>query len=157
MERKTKKKTVSSPESYQEAYKTFVLTKGHPPVSVYQFCHELGTEEADFYQYFSHFESLEQSLWKLFVQETVQILESDSAYAEYSGREKLLSFYYTFIEVLKKNRSYVLYSLKEVKKTELQPTLLREARTLFIQFLNGLLGEAKTKEEVVSRPLIGEK
>ena len=51
----------------------------------------------------------------------------------------------------------MLYSLKEVKKTELQPALLHEARTLFIQFLNGLLGEAKTKEEVVSRPLIGEK
>ncbi|MDN4164228.1 TetR family transcriptional regulator C-terminal domain-containing protein [Cytophagales bacterium LB-30] len=157
MERKTKKKTGSSAESYQEAYKTYVLTKGHAPVSVYQFCQEQGTEEADFYQYFSHFDAVEQSIWKAYVQETVQVLEADSAYAEYSGREKLLSFYYTLIEVLKKNRSFVLYSLKDVRKTDLHPTVLREARKHFLLFLSTLLGEAQAKEEVVSRPLIGEK
>ncbi len=63
---------------------------------------------ADFEANFYGFEDLENAIWLAFFEETQSRLRRESVYEEYSVREKLLAFYYTLIEVLKENRSYVV-------------------------------------------------
>ena len=57
---------------------------------------------------------LENAIWLSFFEKTISIIENDAAYPEYSVREKVLAFYYTLIEVLKENRSYVLKNFEHL-------------------------------------------
>ncbi|MEM9859943.1 MAG: TetR family transcriptional regulator C-terminal domain-containing protein, partial [Bacteroidota bacterium] len=85
---------------------------------------------------------------------TVDILHADKAYGDYSVREKLLSFYYTLVEVLKKDRSYVLVSLKDLKKKDLSPKFLSAFKSEFKEYIDELVAEGLETEEIVKRPLI---
>ena len=44
---------------------------------------------------------------------TMDVSHKNEDYAHFSNREKMLTFFYTFFEILTLNRSYVLYTLKE--------------------------------------------
>ena len=100
-------------EQFKKAYTEYVLEHGQPPVSVYSFANKLNTTEQEFYKYFNSFEGLEQDIWKGFFERTKARIESQDVYLQYSVREKLLSFYYTFIEELKANRSFILYTVSK--------------------------------------------
>lgn len=102
-----------------EAYTHFVLEKEHFPKSVYAFCKECGVEEADFYTHFGSLNNLRDAIWTAFYDNTHQLLDKNKDYPSLTRKDKLLSFYYTFFEVLLLNRSYVLFTLdKEAKPLE---------------------------------------
>jgi hypothetical protein len=73
-------------------------------------------------------------------------------------REKFLSFLFTWVEELKKNRSYLL-SLYGNKVTTFKnlPTDTREFKEKFSDFASELILEGKETQEIASRPLITEK
>jgi glycosyltransferase involved in cell wall biosynthesis len=52
---------------------------------------------------------------RMFYENTIQLIEKDKEYDSYDMRSKLLSFNFTFFELLTANRSYVLFALKEEK------------------------------------------
>lgn len=106
-----KKKKITS-EQLVDAYMAYVLTHNEPPKSVYAFAAEQNIEEAQFYQFFSSFNSLEQAIFKLFLHNTLNVLHKSADYETYDAQNKLLSFYYTFFEMLTANRSYVVYALQ---------------------------------------------
>ncbi|APG65506.1 heat-shock protein [Tenacibaculum todarodis] len=118
-------------------YMNSVLITGKP-TSVFSFAKENNFEESDFYSHYSNFESLEKSIFKIFVEETIQLLHSTEAYQEYSSKDKLLSFYFTFFEFLAANRSYVLFSFKEIKSNFSKVTVLKEMRSEFINFVHSI-------------------
>jgi hypothetical protein len=82
-------------------------------------------------------------------------LHQEPVYNEYSGREKLLAFYFTLLEVLKPKRSFVNFSLSEVKKPELMPAFLKGFREKYTDFVKDLIRESIDKGEIVDRPLVG--
>jgi len=124
------KKKILSKEDIVSTYMNQVLEKGEKPKSVYHFAKENDFTEAEFYTFFGTLEGLEKEIFKLFFTNTIDLLHKNTDYREYNMKNKMLSFYFTFFEVLTANRSYVLQSLKLNRnplKNLVQLTLLRDS------------------------------
>lgn len=124
------KKKILSKEDIVSTYMNQVLEKGEKPKSVYHFAKENDFTEAEFYTFFGTLEGLEKEIFKLFFTNTIDLLHKNTDYREYNMKNKMLSFYFTFFEVLTANRSYVLQSLKLDRnplKNLVQLTLLRDS------------------------------
>jgi Tetracyclin repressor-like, C-terminal domain len=107
----TKNKIISK-EDIVSIYMEEVLEKGQKPKSVYHFAKENDFTEAEFYAFLGTLEGLEKEIFRLFFVNTVDLLHKNAEYQEYDMKNKMLSFYFTFFEVLTANRSYVLQALK---------------------------------------------
>lgn len=142
-------------EKITKNYLEYLLEKGQKPESVYVFCKSVKIKEADFYQEFSNFGQIEGIIWKNFFNEALQTTKSEEVYDDYSVREKLLSFYYTWVEVLKTNRSYILLAFEYLEK----PIFLhknpqfQEFKYNFKDYANELLMEARETREVEPRAI----
>ncbi|UII19904.1 TetR family transcriptional regulator C-terminal domain-containing protein [Fulvivirga ligni] len=163
MEAKAKKTRKAAPKTnvaakIQDAYKTHLLTHGAPPPSVFKFMQDWKMKEADFYLYYGSFATIESKIWESYIDDTVSALSKDEVYPEYSVREKLLAFYYTLIEALKQDRSFVLLSLKSLRKSpEISPAFMRGFKAKYFQFVQRMVQEGIDSEEIVKRPLISER
>ncbi len=112
MAKKTKSEKVTD-DSIIAGYMNYVLEHETLPKSIYKFCIANDIEEAEFYQYFGSFEALRNGVWAKFFANTEKLLTENTDYAGASNREKLLTFFFTFFELLTLNRSYVLFALNE--------------------------------------------
>jgi hypothetical protein len=106
------KKKILTKDDIISIYMNEVLEKGERPKSVFHFVKEKDFSEAEFYTFFGTLESLEKEIFKLFVVNTIDLLHKNTEYQEYDMKNKMLSFYFTFFEILTANRSYVLQALK---------------------------------------------
>ena len=131
-------------ENILSAYVQHMLEKGIRPASVYAFAHELEMEEADFYTHFGSFEALEKAIFKAFFDQSMLLLEQNEEFREFDAKNKLISFYYTFFEVLKANRSYVLLVLNREKSQLKMLATLSGLKKAFSEFVAGL--EIETPE-----------
>ncbi len=150
--------TVDKTQKIQQAYKEYVLEKGTPPPSVYIFAKKLKMPEAEFYEYYNSFEAIESDAWLDYLRQTLLSLNADAAYDQYSVREKLLAFYYTWIEILKKDRSYVVYSYEKLR----QPVAryvgpLQPFKNGFYNYATELMMEGRESREVVTRPVVSDR
>lgn len=100
-------------ESIIDLYMENVLEQEHRPRSVYKFSKENDLTEEQFYEFFGSFEGLQKEIWIQFYNNTMVLLVKSPEFDAFDTREKLLTFYYTFFEILTANRSYVLFSLSE--------------------------------------------
>lgn len=91
-----------------DMYMDYYLEHGEAPKSVYHFAKLNNFEENEFYALFGSFEAVENNIFKAFFDQTVSLLSKSEEYQSFEARNKLLSFYYTFFEVLTANRSFVL-------------------------------------------------
>jgi AcrR family transcriptional regulator len=162
-------------EKIRNAYTEFVLENGHQPPSVFAFAKKLDIAEAEFYTHYGSFDAIEADIWLAAFDQTRQKLEADPTYQTYSVREKLLAFYYTWIEVLKAQRSFVVYSVGRLRDGMTRPsmagsmaqrgtvTLGSNSRTLmpfrdaFNDFIRDLLAEGRESREVEPRPFVTER
>lgn len=145
MSAKTKKQ---KPErnDLMAAFMTDTLEAERFPVSVYKFCKEHKISETDFYAHFGSLESLQKEIWNSFFNQTLELLEKDDAYGGYGNREKMLSFFFTFFELLGLNRSYILFSLRQ-QGTQLQELeQLRGLRRAYKTFTKELILEANSEK-----------
>lgn len=143
----------------EKAYIRHLLVHGKSPSSVFIFMEGLGEEEGVFYDHYASFRSLDNSLWGEFMEETLNKVKNEEVYAEYSAREKLLSFYFTLIEVLKQKRSYVVYTFEaSVSKRSFPPMpFLKHFKEKFEGYANELIMDGTTSGELQDRPIIGKK
>lgn len=160
METTAKKKTSKKDHRkiILENYQHHVLEHGKEPASIFKFAKELKMTEGDFYTWFTSFEAIKSAIWTQIFEETVTQLESQEVYKEYSAREKFLGFLFTWIEVLKNNRSYLLslYSDK-TKSLNSFPAELKEFRSKFKDFAAEIILEGKETQEIANRPIISER
>ena len=94
-------------------YMDHVLEHETMPKSVYKFAKANAITEDQFYQYFGSFDGLKKGIWSEFYSNTLALLNKSLEFDAFFPREKLLTFYYTFFELLTANRSYVLVALNE--------------------------------------------
>ncbi|MEM8893859.1 MAG: TetR family transcriptional regulator C-terminal domain-containing protein [Bacteroidota bacterium] len=144
-------------EVIREAYIEYILTEGQEPPSIFQFAKHLKLTEEDIYEYYNSFSGIEKDIWHQYFNTTIQSLEAEAVYAEYSIREKLLAFYFTLFGVLQKNRSYVLVSLKHLKKGDVNPRFLKVFKLDFEHYIKELIQEGIETGEVVSRPYVSDR
>ncbi|MHA7057909.1 TetR family transcriptional regulator C-terminal domain-containing protein [Aquimarina sp. M1] len=93
-------------------YMTYVLEHDQYPKSVYKFCKESKIKEEDFYKFFGSLDSVNRGIWNAFFTTTLDAMNASKEYEDLSSKDKMLTFFYTFFEMLTLNRSYVLFALK---------------------------------------------
>ncbi|WP_337045184.1 TetR family transcriptional regulator C-terminal domain-containing protein [Emticicia sp. 17c] len=142
-------------DKIKQAYIEYILEKGTQPESVYAFCKKLKIKEPDFYEEFSSFPQIESEVWKGFCTDAIVSAQKEEVYADYSVREKLLAFFYTWIEILKQNRSFILKAYETLQKPVYakRNTQLADFKTVFYSYINELLLEARETKEVEQRPI----
>ena len=96
-----------------KAYTNFLLLEGKRPLNVYKFCQDIKIEEAEFYVFFGSFEAIEKHVFQHLFDKTQKVLKKNKEFKKFSSKEKLLSFYYTYIENLTANRSLVSFLLRD--------------------------------------------
>lgn len=132
-----KKKTITA-ISLISMYMDYVLEHNEKPKSVFSFAKANNFEEALFYNHFGNFEALEQHIFKAFFEQTHELLEKSEDYSGFDARNKLLSFYFTFFELLTANRSYVVHALQTSKGNMKSLKALSELRKVFTHFIETL-------------------
>jgi hypothetical protein len=115
----------------------------------------LKIKEEDFYNEYSSFPQIESEIWKVLFIEARASAEREEVYQNYSVREKLLAFLFTWIETLKKNRSYILKSYEGFEKPiyTKRNVQLVDFKASFYDYVNELLMEARETREVEQRPI----
>ena len=132
-----KKKTISENDIIT-FYMDYVLEHDSNPKSVYSFAKANNFEESLFYSHFGSFEAIEKHIFNAFFKNTIDVLEKNNDYQNFDARNKLLSFYFTFFEILTANRSYVVYALEGNKKNLKALMKLSELKKAFTKYIDNL-------------------
>ncbi|PWK74212.1 AcrR family transcriptional regulator [Mucilaginibacter oryzae] len=148
---------MATTESIQNAYIDYVLTEGEQPKSVYIFAKQNQMTEAEFYQLYGSFEAVEQGIWSGLADKTLSEIRAQEVWAEYSSREKALSFFYGFFELLKNNRSFAVYSVKKQPKGFTTPKVFVPLKETFESFADEILKEGIESTELSDRKYFSKK
>jgi hypothetical protein len=145
----------SKKKSILDLFLQSVLENGKNPESVYQFCKANDLSEADFYKEYSSLKAIEKKVFGNFFTYTIEMLTKNEAYQQYGPQEKLLSFYFTFFEVLTANRSYALIALNQEKISLKNLQKLSDLRFHFKDyaksiFADNIASEIKNLEKIKS-------
>lgn len=144
------KKIKLTKETIVSLYMDYTLEHHEKPKSVYLFAKLNGFTEAEFYSFFGNLESIEKEIYTMFLEKTVELLSKDPNYETYDMKSKLLSFYFTFFELLAANRSYVTMSLNENKNQLKNLMQLSDLRTHFKNFIAGITtDEVRLQQEKI--------
>jgi hypothetical protein len=133
------KNKIISKEDIVSIYMNEVLEKGEKPKSVYHFAKENDFTETEFYTFFGTLEGLEKEIFRMFFANTVALLHQNADYLHYDMKNKMLSFYFTFFEILTANRSYVLQALKMDRNPLKNLTQLTSLRDSFKGYVAEIL------------------
>lgn len=129
----------------------YVLTEGQQPKSVYIFAKKNKMAEADFYQFFGSFDAIEQSIWSGYALNTLLEIRAQGVWPQYSAREKALSFFYAFFELLKSSRSFAVYSIKKQPKGFSTPKVFENLKEIFENFATEIINEGIESSELSDR------
>ena len=130
-----------------DAYSTQVLEHEKEPKSVYLFCKNNKIEETDFYKSFASLEDIKESIFSKFFDNAYTLISKEKGFDTQVPKEKLLSFYFTFFEVLLLNRSYVLFILSNSVDKMQKLSSLRRLRKSFKQFTSGLIEQGNNSKK----------
>jgi hypothetical protein len=147
-----KSKAASQEEQIITAYMSYVLEHEKFPSSVYKFCKQIELTEDVFYKHFGSLESVQKNIWKVFFNNAMALVQKNKDYEQYANKEKMLSFFFTFFEVLTLNRSYVLFTFSEFGFSARGMGQLKGLRRLIKEFASELIEEGnETKAFKISR------
>jgi hypothetical protein len=136
----TKKSTLTK-EKIITLFMDYRLENSTNPKSVYQFTKLNGFEEKDFYNSFGTLESVEKEIFRLFIEKTITLIKKDTNYEEYEIKNKILSFYFTFFELLSANRSYFVMYLSENSNDLKKIVQLSACKDEFLKFISEIISE----------------
>ncbi|WP_231459900.1 MULTISPECIES: TetR family transcriptional regulator C-terminal domain-containing protein [unclassified Pedobacter] len=142
---------MATAEQIRKAYLDYVLSNNEKPKSVYVFAKKLKITEADFYQFFSSFESIEKNIWFDVTYETINTIKEQEVWSQYSSREKMLSFFYSYMENLKNQRSFIIYSLRNFNGKIGTPTILAGVKPIFENFAEDIINDGLENGELAER------
>ncbi len=135
-------------EELIKRYMEFVLEADRVPLSVYKFAKAVKIEESEFYAHFGSISGLQKAVWTAFYEHSVSLMEKNKDYSNYANREKMLSFFYTFFELLGLNRSYVLFALNTEANTLKNLEQLKGLRKRIKAFASELIDEGNADKQL---------
>jgi len=141
-------------EVIQAKYIECVVATDDHPSDLYAFCSDVKITDVDFLTSFTDLKEVHAAIWQGFMIETLGALADDDQFASFSGREQLLAFYYTHIEVLKKHRAFILVDRHRMKVPIPLPRFMIGYKDSFIGFAKGLIAYAMETGEVADRKFL---
>ena len=148
---------MATPLTIQQAYIDYVLTNNEPPKSVYNFAKKLKITEAEFYNLFASFTAIEKSIWSDLTLTAITQVKAQDVWLAYSSREKILSFFYSYVELLKTQRSFIIYSLNQHKGKLSTPEVLSDVKPLFNSFTEDIINEGLESGELAERKFLSKR
>jgi len=148
---------MATTESIQSAYIDYVLTQGEQPKSVYVFAKQNEITEEEFYRFFGSFEALEQNIWAEIATKTISEIKTQEIWPQYSSREKALSFFYSFFELLKGSRSFAIYSFKRHPKGISHPRVLDILKVIVENFADDVIKQGLESGELADRRFLSKR
>jgi hypothetical protein len=133
-------KTSKSPDILS-MYMDSVLEHEKFPLSVYKFCKTNEIDEQDFYKSYASLDTIKYHVWQVFFDNTMGLLQKNKHYDSMDRKDRLLTFYFTFFEVLLLNRSYVLFALEGNESRMTKIGQLKKLRISFKSFASELIEE----------------
>ena len=134
----TKKITLSK-DLIVSMYMNYTLENNEKPKSVFHFSKVNGFTESEFYTFFGTLESIEKEIFNIFFDKTIELLQKDDNYESYDMKTKLLSFYFTFFELITANRSYVVMTLKQHQNQLKNLMILSEFRNKYKDYISQII------------------
>jgi AcrR family transcriptional regulator len=144
----------NSLESFFEQYAKYIGLHEKRPTSVTDFCDFAEASEEAFYEHFASLPALEKALWLHTFVETYLTITRDEVYENYTVREKLLSFYYTWLEFLKSYEAYIKHACQHTFPLDFHPAYWADFENSFRDYASQLLEEARVTEEFANRMVI---
>lgn len=142
------KKVILTKDKIVSMYMNYTLEHNEKPTSVYQFSKKNDFTEAEFYNFFGTIESIEKEIFEMFFSKTIELLDKNTDYEQYDMKNKMLSFYFTFFELLTANRSYVVLTLKQHQNQLKNLMILSNLRKYFKNYVSQIITEDyRTKQE----------
>jgi len=135
----------------KKGYVDYVLTHDEKPKSVYSFVKKLKITEAEFYAFYASFDSIEKNIWFELTVETIDEVQKQELWEQYTSREKMLSFFYSYVELLKMHRSFAVYSLSKNRKRLATPEALSGVKPIFDSFAESIINEGLESGELADR------
>ncbi len=131
-----------------EDFINYSLKKDFFPKSIYMFCKDNDIEEKTFYKYFGSLEIVKKKIWSAFYENVMALIQKEKNFELSTPKEKLLTFYFTFFEVLQNNRSYILFSLNYHKKITSKMSQLSFLKNKFTVFASDLVNDGNLNKPV---------
>ena len=119
-------------------YIDYFLEHNKQPTSVYLFAKQYAFDESLFYKNYASFDLIEKDFFNSLFINTKTLLHKSDEFSTYDARTQLLSFYFTYFEMLSANRSFVVAQLKENSNKLKRLSKLSELRIHFKSFYNDL-------------------
>ncbi|MGB1017791.1 MAG: TetR family transcriptional regulator C-terminal domain-containing protein [Chitinophagales bacterium] len=107
------------------------------PRSIFVFCANNDIEETDFHHHFENLKTLEAFIFEVFYENTIKLLYADEAFNNFEAQDKVLSFYYTFFELLAANKKFVLICLESKNKFS-KILLYKDLREQYLHFIESI-------------------
>jgi len=145
---------MATAQQIKTGYIDYVLSHDEQPKSVYSFVKKLKITESEFYQFYASFESIEKLIWADLTVDTIDTIQQQEVWAQYSSRDRVLSFFYSYVEVLKKQRSFIVYSLKKHGAKFATPPVLSGVKPIFENFAEELINEGVESGELADRKFL---
>lgn len=142
------KKSPLSKDKIVSMYMNYTLEHNEKPKSVFQFTKINDFTEAEFYTYFGTLEIIEKEIFNMFFDKTIELLHKNADYETYDMKSKLLSFYFTFFELVTANRSYVVLTLKQHQNQLKNVLILSDLRKKFKTYISEIItDDFRTQQE----------
>lgn len=147
MATKTKTQKITR-EDIIALYMEYVLEHDMVPKSIYKFCKDNGIEESAFYDNFGSISGIQKMIWNTFFSHTQQLIEKNKDYEQFSNKDKMLTFFYSFFELLTLNRSYVLFALNNDKGVMKNMEQLKGLRKHVKSFATELINDGNAEKNL---------
>lgn len=95
-----------------------------------------------------------QTNWSTLFESTIDTLEQDVNYLQYSAREKMLAFAFTMLQNMNEDCIYFTAQIQQQRFPFLPNQQLKELKTLFLDYSDALIFEGTNSGEIQARPLI---
>lgn len=129
-------------------YMDYVLEHEMVPKSIYKFCKVSGIKEEDFYLFYGSLDSLQKGIWEQFFVNTMTVMQKNEEFDGFSNKDKMLTFFFTFFEILTLNRSYVLFVLENEKNPMKNMGQLKGLRKHIKHFAKDLIEDGNAEKNL---------
>ena len=121
------------------AYSEHVIEHNSRPHTMAAFAKKLEISESDIYKHYASFEKIESEIFKHFIDNAIELTHKNAEDSEEQDpKNAVLTFYFTLAEILKANRSLVIFMLPGDRTSMSRLHVLKSAKSSFLHFLKNL-------------------
>ena len=145
---------MDSKSALKQAYKDLAIEHGQFPLSFKAVSDKAGIPSTQFVEHYDGLGDLAQDIWVDFLRDTLSAMEATPEFGSYGVREKLLSFYFTFFEVLNSDKAYVHLYAPKLGVWNYNPEFLVPFKKIWMKFVEELVQEGTVSGELAERMVI---